>query len=69
MTDNELKFKVLEMAMDVARENMFAKRQTVENRWQHSRPQLAPTQYPDLPTIDMNDVFHAYNSMMDTISK
>jgi hypothetical protein len=65
MTDNELKFKVLDMAMDVARENMFAKRQTVENRWQH-----APgSPYPDLPTIDMNDVFHAYNFMMDAISK
>jgi len=63
MTDNELKFKVLEMAMDVARENMFAKRQTVENRWQ----QLSGTKYPDLPTIDMNDVFNAYNLMMDTI--
>ena len=67
MTDNELKLKVLEMAMDVARENMFAKRQTVENRWQHS--QLTPTQYPDLPTIDMNDVFHSYNFMMGAISK
>lgn len=67
MTDNELKFKVLEMAMDVARDNMFAKRQTVENRWQHS--QLTPTQYPNLPEIEVDTAILIYVRLMDAINK
>jgi hypothetical protein len=67
MTDNELKFKVLEMAMDVARDNMFNKRNTIENRWQHS--QSTPTQYPDLPEIEVDTAVLIYVRLMDAIKK
>jgi hypothetical protein len=67
MTDNELKFKVLEMAMDVARDNAFARRQTLENKLQHS--QLTPAQYPDLPEIEVDTAVLIYVRLMEAISK
>ena len=65
MTDNELKFKVLEMAMDVARDNMFNKRNTLENRWSNNNSEP----YPDLPEIEVDTAVLIYVRLMDAIRK
>jgi hypothetical protein len=67
MTDNELKFKVLEMAMDVARDNMFNKRNTLENRW--NRSDLTGAPFPDLPEIEVDTAVLIYVRLMDAIRK
>jgi hypothetical protein len=67
MTDNELKFKVLQMAMDVARDNMFNKRNTIENRWNGNG--LSGVPYPDLPEIEVDTAVLIYVRLMDAIRK
>jgi hypothetical protein len=66
MTDNELKFKVLEMAITEARDQMFTKRMVLENRWQHSTPQ---PEFPDLPEVDIAEAIMIYCRLMDAIIK
>ena len=67
MTDNALKLKVLEMAMDVARDNMFNKRNTIENRW--NRSELSGIPFPDLPDVEVDTAILIYVRLMDTIKK
>ena len=69
MTDNELKFKVLEMAMDVARDNMFNKRNTIENRWNAGGLSGPRTPFPDLPEIEVDTAVLIYVRLMDAIRK
>jgi hypothetical protein len=66
MTDNELKFKVLEMAVTEARDHMFTKRMILENRWQHSSPQ---PEFPDLPQVDIDEAIVIYRRLLDAIKK
>lgn len=66
MTDNELKFKVLEMALTEARDQMFTRRMVLENRWQHSVPQPP---FPDLPEVDIAEGITIYRRLMDAIKK
>jgi hypothetical protein len=66
MTDNELKFKVLEMALTEARDQMFTKRMVLENRWQHSVPQPP---FPDLPVVDIAEGITIYRRLLDAIKK
>jgi hypothetical protein len=66
MTDNELKFKVLEMAVTEARDQMFTKRMVLENRWQHS---TAQPEFPDLPQVDIDEAIVIYRRLLDAIKK
>lgn len=57
MTDNELKVEAMRLAMDIARENMFAKRQTLESRWES---RTTAEVYPDLPGTNVEEVLLNY---------
>ena len=66
MTDNQLKLEVLRLAIDVARETMFARRTEVENAWSH---RIVEAPYPKLPTIDINEIVNTYNTLMGAVGR
>lgn len=64
MTDNQLKLEVLRLALDTARETMYARRTEVENAWQH---RVAETPFPKLPTLDLGEVVTVYQTLMGAV--
>lgn len=64
MTDNQLKIELLKLAIDVARETMFAKRTVIENRWQ---TRTAEEPFPDVPGIDHKEIVKVYNTLMKAV--
>ena len=66
MTDNQLKLEVLRLALDIARETMYARRTEVENAWQH---RVTETPFPKLPTLDLEEAVITYNTLMGAVRK
>jgi hypothetical protein len=64
MTDNQLKLEVLRMALDTARETMYARRTEVENGWAH---RVTETPYPRLPTLDLGEVVTVYQTLIGAV--
>ena len=64
MTDNQLKLEVLKLAIDGAREAMFAERIVLENRWQARTTEEA---FPELPGIDVGKIVAAYEALMGAL--
>lgn len=64
MTDNQLKLEMLKLAIDMARETMFARRTEVENAWSH---RIVEAPYPKLPTIDAEEVVKNFAILMEAI--
>lgn len=64
MTDNQLKLEMLKLAIDMARETMFARRTEVENAWSH---RIVEAPYPKLPTIDTAEVVKNFAILMEAI--
>ena len=66
MTDNQLKLEVLRLALDTARETMYARRTEVENGWSH---RVAETPFPKLPTLDLAEAVTTYKTLMGAMNK
>lgn len=66
MTDNQLKLEILKLAIDVAKETMFARRAEVENAWSH---RVVEAPYPKLPTVDTKEVVKTYDVFMKAVGR
>ena len=66
MTDNQLKLEALKLAIDMARETMFARRTEVENAWSH---RVMEVSYPKLPTIDTEEVVKNFAILMQALGR
>jgi hypothetical protein len=62
MNDNELKLQVLEVAVDIARENMFARRMTQENRFER---RTLGGEYPELVGLQIAEIVENYHTLMN----
>ena len=66
MTDNQLKLEILRLALDAARETMYARRTEAENAWSH---RVVEAPFPKLPTLDLGEAVTAYQTLMEAIRK
>ena len=66
MTDNQLKLEVLRLALDTARETMYARRTEMENGWQHRVTEMP---FPKLPSLDLGEAVTTYNVLMEAVRK
>lgn len=67
MTDNELKVEALRVAVEIARESMFARRITAENRWESRSMTSGIQSFPDLPGIELDEVIKNYTAIVRTM--
>ena len=65
MTDNELKTELLRVAVDIARENMFAKRTSAENRYER---RMEESPYPDLPGLNLDEIILNYDALIKVVA-
>lgn len=72
-TPFELRFDLLQLAKDILLEKMYAERTKIENDWSalrdHSEKFNAPAiPFPDLPTIDEDEVIRLARKMNEFVS-
>jgi len=62
MSEN-VKLTLMNIALDIARETMFAKRQYEENTWEQSERK---GDYPSIPSIDIKELTAVYDILVKT---
>lgn len=64
MSSEALRIEALKIASDIAVQNMFARRMTLENRWER---RTTEEEFPELPGLDIQEIVNNYRTIMNNV--